>query len=136
MRIEDTPPIYININIDAELKNKIKKWDNNGTFYAVFPTVGDSMTCNDTEKSIPHGSKVFVSEIKYKHPIEIPIRKPLVIELKGNRFKDKYICKTFSFFDCVNNVARLTSYNPTLKDRYISINDIGRVFEIHKVFKD
>lgn len=123
----------VSIEINKELKKKIEYWIQNNIFYGLFPITGDSMTC-DNKKNIPNRSHVLANQIKNHNVLKLPINKPLLIEIKGIWHKTQFVCKTISLIDNVTKRIRLTSYNPKHKDIYIPYAEVGRVFEVQKVF--
>ncbi len=73
----------------------------------------------------------------FSNIFSIPIHKPLLIEIKGVMvMKRQFVCKTITFVDDISKRLLFTSYNPNHKERFIPYCEIGRVFEIQKVFKD
>ena len=115
----------------------IKECEDKGRLYGVFPTVGDSMTCKDKEKSIPSGSKVFAVETGYKPNRfslgAVPNNRPLLImgiDPEGNPFN---MCKTIAFQDYVNNRFQLRSYNPLHKDAWVPTEYIQKIFEVKQI---
>lgn len=123
----------VGIQADKELVRKIEHWQKKGIVYGVFPTVGDSMTCDDS-RTIPENSHVLANQIKRNDFLSLPINKPLLIEIKGVWHKHQFVCKTISLIDDTTKRIRLTSYNPEHKDVFIPYIEVGRVFEIQKVF--
>lgn len=132
--------IHIPLIFTEKSIEKIDHCKSNNVFFGVFPIVGDSMTCEDKTKSIPHGSKVLVfdTEIDLKKGLdnvwfEIPMRKPLLISGTapgGNKF---FICKTISHIDAVQGYVVLESYNKNHQSRFIPFSCIESIFEILQI---
>ncbi|MFT3794836.1 hypothetical protein [Flavobacterium sp.] len=131
----------IPIVIDENLKKRITEWEKKGIFYGAFPVVGDSMTCAESEKSIPNGSNVLAYDLQIDFKsisnkwFDIPINKPLIIAGKTSLGKDFCLCKTINFLDLVNNKVSLRSYNPKYYDQIIPITFITSLLKIELVIK-
>lgn len=132
--------IQIQLNLTEKSIEKINHCKANNVFHGVFPTVGDSMTCEDKTKSIPHGSKVLAvdTQIDLKKGLdsvwfEIPMRKPLLISgtaPSGNKF---FVCKTISHIDAVQGYVVLESYNKNHTSKFIPFSSIESIFEVLQI---
>ena len=137
VRIQDSKPKTVQIDMTPELEEVIEDCRKKGVKYGVFPTVGDSMTCDEKEKSIPSGSKVFAVETKFRPNRfslgAVPTNKPLLImgiDPEGEPFN---MCKTIAFQDYVQGRFLLRSYNPTHKDAWVPIRYIDKIFEVKQI---
>ncbi|WP_163408115.1 hypothetical protein [Flavobacterium ajazii] len=129
------------IIVDENLKQKILEWEQKSIFYGAFPVVGDSMTCDDQNKTIPNGAKVLAYQLQIEfesgfYPwFEIPTGEPLLIMGTTSKGNDFCLCKTIFFLDSVNNMVSLRSYNPNYSDQIIPISYIKTLFKIELVIK-
>lgn len=132
--------VPVQLNLTQKSIEKISHCKANNVFNGVFPTVGDSMTCEDKTKSIPHGSKVLAvdTQIDLKKGLdsvwfEIPMRKPLLISgtaPSGNKF---FVCKTISHIDAVQGYVVLESYNKNHTSKFIPFSSIESIFEVLQI---
>lgn len=132
--------IQIQLNLTEKSVEKVNHAKENNIFYGVFPIIGDSMTCEDKSKSIPHGSKVLavdtqidlskgLSNIWY----EIPTRKTLLLTgtaSNGNKF---FVCKSISSVDAVQGYVLLESYNKSHESKLIPFSWIESIFEVIQI---
>lgn len=133
----------LEITINEATKNKLNKCEANGIFYGAIPVVGDSMTCNDKEKSIEDGNKLLVCEfvlpdakdceIKFWN---LPTRKPMVFQLDNGKGQSMFCVKTVTFRNFVGWQLQLSSYNPKHKPFWVPMEHVKRVFEIIQVIKE
>ena len=129
------------IVIDENLKHKILEWEQKNIFYGAFPVVGNSMTCDDQDKTIPNGCKVLAYQLQIdfesaSYPwFEIPMGEPLLIMGTTSKGNDFCLCKTINFLNLVNNMVSLRSYNPTYHDQLIPISYIKTLLKIELVIK-
>lgn len=138
--ILDSNPKYVEIGLTPEMAETIQDCKNKGLLYGIFPTTGDSMTCEDKEKSIPSGAKVFAVETRYKRGKLslglVPTNKPLLImgiDPEGKPFR---MCKMIAFQDYVQDRFLLRSYNPAHKDAWIPIHYIDKIFEVKQIISE
>lgn len=132
--------VPVQLNLTQKSIEKINHCKANNVFYGVFPTVGDSMTCEDKTKSIPHGSKVLAvdTQIDFKKGLDnlwylIPTNKPLLISgtaPSGNKF---FVCKSISHIDAVQGYVVLESYNKNHTSKFIPFSCIESIFEILQI---
>lgn len=123
------------INISKKLKEKVKVWEKENTYYGVIPIIGDSMECNN-QNSIPNGSYALISELKIKSTLDIPIKEPIIIQLNIYGKKEPVaFCKEILNIDNENKTILLNSYNTKYGQKNYPTSSIHKVFEIHKVFK-
>ena len=130
----------INIDMTPEIENDIQECEEQGRLYGVFPIKGDSMTCDDIQKSIPNGSKVFAIETDFRpneylndNFYKILTKKPVLIIGKDNNGDLFAICKTISVVNCINGTLLLKSYNPFHKDVWIPVKFIQKIFEVKQI---
>lgn len=135
--------INIDFNFSTDIENKIVNWRKENIFFGVFPTVGDSMTCNDRLKSIPCGSKVLVYDLQINFNIgldnvwhQIPINEPILIIGKTNDNRDFRVCKTISCVDAVNGWVSLKSYNPLHKSVLIPFDWITSILKVEQIINN
>lgn len=132
--------IHTPLNFTKNSIEKINHCKSNNVFFGMFPIVGDSMTCEDKTKSIPHGSKVLVfdTEIDCKIGLDnvwhlIPTNKPLLISGTGPNGNKFFVCKSISFVDAVQGYVVLESYNKNHTSKFIPFSCIESIFEILQI---
>lgn len=135
--LKQTRKDILKIDLTPEMENLIKECKEKGRLYGVFPTVGDSMTCNDNVKSIPSGSKVFAVETDYRsNELSlgfVPNNKPLLIMGQDPNGKPFAVCKTIALQDYVSNRFLLRSYNPFHIDAWVPIKWVHKIFEVKQI---
>lgn len=136
-KIKEVEPKSIKINLSKEVFLEIEKWEKENKFYAIFPIKGDSMTCEDSTKSIPDGCNVLAVENDLSNLLDyqIPTNKPLLIKITDSSGNNQFVCKTISFVDYTSNKCRLTSYNKKHKDVWIPLKWINNILEVHSIVK-
>lgn len=126
--------------ISDEIRSKIDQLQAENVFYGVFPISGNSMTCDDYSKSIPHNSKVLAYdlEIDFSKTLDViwhqvPVRETLLLMGKTPNGKDFFLCKSISNVDAVNNCITLQSYNPEFHDQTIPFSLIKSMFKVIQI---
>ncbi|MBE2272742.1 MAG: hypothetical protein IAE62_00575 [Flavobacteriales bacterium] len=135
------PTKFLPIKFKDETEAKIKYWEENNIFYGIFPTSGDSMTCDDKNISIENKNKILISELDLKNIYEwgidgIPMNKPLCFVIENGNGVEKLVCKIISFKDFVYGNYTLSSYNHKYKPVRVPMKFVKRIFEVHEIIKD
>mgnify|MGYP000621718308 CR=1 FL=1 len=134
---ENETLIPMPICVCDEVKNKIEHWKATNVFFGVFPVTGNSMTCNDNLKSIPHNSKVLAYDLEIDcsklldviwH--QIPVNETLLIMGKTIKGKDFFVCKSISNINAVSNCITLHSYNPEFHNQTIPFDWVNNIFKV------
>ncbi|MDR6404572.1 MULTISPECIES: hypothetical protein [Chryseobacterium] len=135
------PKGFFRVNLKEEIKTKVQYCIDNEIFYGLLSVKGDSMICDDRNKSIEDGNLVLVSELNIKNIYElgingVPMRKPLCFLLNSDKGNQQLVCKILIFKDFVTNTFILGSYNPKYEPVYVPIRFIKKVFEVHAIIKE
>mgnify|MGYP003609202711 CR=1 FL=1 len=139
-KINNTQKVKLKFIPTEITRQKINECIEKNIFYGIFPVVGDSMTCNDIEKSIPDGSKVLVYDLQINlnnglssvwH--EIPTKKTLLIGGKTSNEKPFFLCKSIISVDAVNGYVLLDSYNKQHGSKWIPFDWITNIYEVVQI---